>query len=67
MQPTKPSSQKRINAKTSQAETERLVALTLKIDSKTYMRLSMLRAKERKTAQDILTEALKAYLDRAGE
>ena len=43
-----------------------LVALTLKIDSDTYIRLSTFRAKERKTAQDILTEALKTYLDRVG-
>ena len=43
-----------------------MVALTLKVDSKTYVRLSILRAKERKTAQEILTEALKAYLLRAG-
>jgi hypothetical protein len=45
---------------------EKPVALTVKIDGRTYVRLSTLRAKERKTAQDILTEALKAYLDRAG-
>ncbi|MHB1936557.1 MAG: hypothetical protein ACYCOR_08225 [Acidobacteriaceae bacterium] len=62
----KPSNPKKTKARTSQAETERPVALTLKIDSETYMRLSVLRAKERKTAQSILTEALKAYLDRAG-
>ncbi len=40
------------------------VALTLKLDSKTYMRLSVLRARERKTAQEILTDALNMYLDR---
>jgi hypothetical protein len=40
------------------------VALTLKLDSKTYMRLSVLRARERKTAQEILTDALIVYLDR---
>jgi predicted transcriptional regulator len=45
--------------------TERLVALTVKIDKEMYVRLSTLRAKERKSAQEILTEALKAYLDRA--
>ena len=45
---------------------EKPVALTVKINSKTYVRLSTLRAKERKTAQEILTEALDAYLDRAG-
>jgi NRPS condensation-like uncharacterized protein len=44
---------------------EKMVALTLKIDSETYQRLSALRAKERKTAQDILSEALMEYLDQA--
>jgi predicted transcriptional regulator len=43
---------------------EKLVALTVKIDSEMYVRLSTARAKERKTAQEILTEALAAYLDR---
>jgi predicted transcriptional regulator len=43
---------------------EKLVALTVKIDQELYVRLSTLRAKERKTAQEILTEALAAYLDR---
>jgi predicted transcriptional regulator len=42
------------------------MALTVKIDSDTSARLSALRAKERRTAQEILTEALRAYLDRAG-
>lgn len=60
----KPTSPKKALTRRSQTEAERPIALTLKIDSKTYMRLSMLRAKERKTAQDILTEALTAYLDR---
>ena len=45
---------------------EKLVALTVKIDSETYIKLSTLRAKERKTAQEILTEALREYLKRAG-
>jgi hypothetical protein len=44
---------------------EKMVALTLKIDSNTYLRLSTLRATKRKTVQDILSEALKAYLDQA--
>lgn len=44
---------------------EKPVALTVKIDSDTYVRLSTLRARERKTAQEILTEALQGYLDRA--
>ncbi len=52
--------------KSSGEEAEKPVALTLKIDTETYVRLSTFRAKERKTAQDILTEALTAYLDRAG-
>jgi predicted transcriptional regulator len=42
----------------------KLVALTVKINSEMYVRLSLLRARERKTAQEILTEALAAYLDR---
>ena len=45
---------------------ERPIALTLKIDGETYVRLSTYRAKERKTAQEILSEALAGYLDRAG-
>jgi len=52
--------------KTEKPAAEKPVALTVKIDSKTYVRLSMVRATERKTAQEILTEALNAYLDRAG-
>jgi predicted transcriptional regulator len=51
--------------KTETAVAEKLVALTVKIDNEMYVRLSMLRARERKTAQEILTEALNAYLDRA--
>lgn len=62
----KSSNPKKTKARTSPTQVERPIALTLKIDSKTYMRLSVLRAKERRTAQDILTEALKACLDRAG-
>lgn len=47
-------------------QAEKPVALTLKIDSETYQRLSALRAKKRMTAQDILSEALTAYLSRMG-
>ena len=43
-----------------------LVALTVKIDHDLYKRLSALRAEQRKTAQDILAEALRAYLDESG-
>lgn len=42
------------------------VALTLKVDSKTYVRLSMLGATQRRTHQDIMREAVEQYLDRAG-
>jgi predicted amidophosphoribosyltransferase len=37
---------------------------TLKIDGDMYMRLDMLRAKERRTHQDILKQALEEFLDR---
>jgi hypothetical protein len=45
---------------------EKPVALTLKVDSSIYVRLSTLRATQRRTGQDILQQALKEYLDRAG-
>ncbi len=51
--------------KTLTAGAEKPVALTVKIDHEMYVRLSLLRAKERKTAQEILTEALNTYLDLA--
>ena len=45
---------------------EKPVALTLKVDGETYVRLSTLRATQRRTNQDILGQALKEYLTRAG-
>jgi hypothetical protein len=48
----------------AEAVAEKPVALTLKIDTETYLRLSTLRAKQRRTAQDILQVALKEYLAR---
>ena len=45
---------------------EKPVALTLKLDGKTYIRLSTLRATLRRTHQDIMREAVEQYLDRAG-
>ena len=45
---------------------EKPVALTLKVDSALYLRLSTLRATQRRTNQDILEQALKEYLTRAG-
>ena len=45
---------------------EKPVALTLKVDHATYVRLCTLGATERRTNQDILQQALQEYLDRAG-
>jgi hypothetical protein len=45
---------------------EKPVALTLKVDSATYVRLSTFRATQRRKTQDILEQALKEYLSRAG-
>jgi predicted transcriptional regulator len=41
------------------------VALTVKVDSKTYVRLCTLGATQRRTNQDLLKEAVQQYLDRA--
>jgi hypothetical protein len=51
---------------TGGATQEKPVALTLKVDGSTYVRLSTLRATQRRTSQDILRQALEEYLDRAG-
>jgi len=48
-----------------QPVSEKPIALTLKVDGETYVRLNTLRAKQRRTTQDILAEALKAYLSQA--
>jgi hypothetical protein len=53
---------RRIGSKIS----EKPVALTLKVDSELYLRLSTLRATQRRTNQDILEQALREYLTRAG-
>jgi hypothetical protein len=50
----------------SGAAQEKRVALTLKVDSGLYVRLSTFRATQRKKTQDILEQALLEYLDRAG-
>jgi hypothetical protein len=42
------------------------VALTVKVDNKTYVRLCTLGATQRRTNQDILQEAVREYLDRVG-
>jgi hypothetical protein len=58
---------KRRGAKRSaSAAQDKPVALTLKVDGETYVRLSTLRATQRRTNQDILQQALKEYLERAG-
>jgi predicted transcriptional regulator len=45
---------------------EKPVALTLKVDNKTYVRLSTLGAVQRRRKQDLLNEAVQQYLDRVG-
>ena len=40
------------------------VALTVKVDDETYVRLCTLRATQRRTNQEILREALREYLER---
>ncbi len=62
----KPSKPRPGKVGTLQAEVEKPIALTLKLDSATFVRLSTFRAKKRRTAQDILTEALTAYLEHWG-
>ena len=60
-------SKRRVGAKRGGSTTsEKPVALTLKVDSELYLRLSTLRATQRRTNQDILEQALKEYLTRAG-
>ena len=61
-------SKRRVGAKPGGggAAQEKPVALTLKVDSELYLRLSTLRATQRRTNQDILEQALKEYLSRAG-
>lgn len=58
-------SKRRAGAKPGAAQ-EKPVALTLKVDSGLYVRLSTFRATQRSTSQDILEQALKEYLTRAG-
>lgn len=52
--------------KAGSAADDKPVALTLKVDGNTYIRLSTLRATQRRTNQDILRQALEEYLDREG-
>jgi hypothetical protein len=56
---------KQSSRKTSTANDAK-VALTLKVDEKTYVRLCTLGAKQRRTNQNILNEALQEHLKRLG-
>lgn len=62
----RPVPKKRVQTAGKPNKQEKPVALTLKVDSKTYLRLSMLRATQRRTHQDIMREAVEQYLDRVG-
>ena len=57
---------KKTPTRRSEAHNQKPVALTLKVDHGTYVRLCTFGATERKTNQDILKQALQEYLDRAG-
>lgn len=45
---------------------EKPIALTVKIDGDLYVRLATLRARERRTHQEILKTALEEYLQQVG-
>jgi hypothetical protein len=58
---------RRVGVKRSgRAAQEKPRALTLKVDNKLYVRLRMLGARQLRTHQDILEDALKEYLTREG-
>lgn len=59
-------SKSRVVKRSGNTAQEKPVALTLKVDSGLYLRLSTLRATQRTTNQNILEQALKEYLTRAG-
>ena len=61
----KKTSTRRSQAQASGNPDEKPVALTLKVNHDTYVRLCTLGATERRTNQDILLQALQQYLDRA--
>jgi len=62
----KPATMKPRRSQRDTAAADKPVALTVKIDTDMYVRLGTLRAKERRTHQEILKQALEEYLDRAG-
>ena len=55
-----------VKPQSSKTAADKPIALTLKIDGNMYVRLATLRAKERRTHQEILKQALEEYLDRVG-
>jgi hypothetical protein len=55
---------KATSTKTATLPKPKPVALTVKVDDKTYVRLCTLGATQRRTNQDILREALRDYLER---
>jgi hypothetical protein len=57
-------SKKRVHTSGQAEKQEKPVALTLKVDSKTCVRLSMLGATQQRTHQDTMREAVEQYLDR---
>ena len=59
---TSPRAKKWAQEQTHRAS-DKPIALTLKIDSGTYSRLLAVRAKERRSHQDILKQALLEYLE----
>ncbi len=61
-----PGSEKKKSAKSPASEEVKPVALTVKVNQETYVRLCTLGATQRRTNQDILNEALEQYLDRVG-
>ena len=64
--PSRGASKRRAGANQSENTATELVALTLKVDRGLYRRLSTLRGTQKRTNQDILEQALKEYLTRAG-
>jgi len=52
------------SAKVATSPKSKPIALTVKVDDKTYVRLCTLGATQRRTNQDILHEALHDYLER---
>ncbi len=62
----KPESARSWSTSPKAAKKAKPIALTVKVDNRTYVRLCTLGATQRRTNQDILREAVQEYLDRAG-